>query len=403
MQSLKLSPIKEMEIRSSKLTGVVSLAQGIPNFKAPECIYRKTCEAIAEGRVDKYSLSPGMLEFRETIEMDLAERGIYYDFESEIIVTAGAIEAITASLLALVEPGSEVLIPDPTYTSYQEAIKNAGAAPAFFPLNEEEGWSLDVKEIEKKITSKTRAILFCNPNNPTGTVYSRDQLLKILELAQRHNLYLLSDEVYRDFVYDGLDFYSLAQFSKFRNRIIYIFSFSKSYAMTGWRVGFLAAERDLAKKILAVHDVLVTCAPVVSQWGALTALEMAGGEVEKFKSEFLERRDIVCSYLDNMTEWFEYQKPKAAYFAFPKITKKLADQLQSSKAGNQYDMKDYQKSSLSWRFALELLYEAKVALVPGVAFGLKGEDHLRICFGRSNEDIEKSFARIKDYLSRKYA
>ncbi|MFO7807428.1 MAG: pyridoxal phosphate-dependent aminotransferase [Candidatus Moraniibacteriota bacterium] len=401
-KELKLSPIKEMEMRSSKIPGVVSLAQGIPNFKAPQCVYRKVTETIQEGKADKYSLSPGTLELREAIEVDLAKKGINYDFESEIIVTAGAIEAITATLLTFVDRGEEVLIPDPTYTSYQEAIKNAGGVPIFFPLDEKSGWSLDIKNIEKKINSKTRAILFCNPNNPTGTVYTNDQLLKILELAQRHNLYILSDEVYRDFIFDDTEFYSLARFSEFRKKIIYIFSFSKSYAMTGWRVGFLAADQEITKKILATHDVLITCAPVVSQWGALAALEMASEDVENFKKEFYQRRELICGYLDKLKNWFDYQKPEAAYFVFPKLSDNLIEKLEKTKAGNQYEMKDYQKTSNSWRFALELLYEAKVALVPGASFGENGENHLRACFGRSEEDIEKSFARIERYLKKKY-
>jgi aminotransferase len=398
----RLSPIKEMEIRSSKLPGVVSLAQGIPGFPAPECIRRKASEAIWEGRADKYSLSPGMLELREAIEMDLAKRGINYDFESEIIITAGAIEAITATLLTVLNREEEVLIPDPTYTSYQEAIKNAGGVPRFFALEEDSSWDLDPEKIKKKINSKTRAILFCNPNNPTGTIYSREKLLKILEIAKQYNLYILADEVYRDFIFDDDEFVSMGRFSEFRDRIIYIFSFSKSYAMTGWRVGFLAADRSLTEKILGAHDALVTCAPVVSQWGALAALEMASEEVEEARKDFSEKRDLVCYYLDKMKDWFDYQKPRAAYFVFPKITSFLKDNLQKSKAGNRYEIKSSQENSLSWRLALEFLYEAKVAVVPGEAFGKKGEDHIRICFGRSKDSIEQAFVRMEEHLQKKY-
>jgi aspartate/methionine/tyrosine aminotransferase len=172
--------------------------------------------------------------------------------------------------------------------------------------------------------------------------------------------------------------------------------------MTGWRVGFLAADQEVTKKILATHDVLITCAPVVSQWGALAALEMASDEVENFQKEFAKRREIVCGYLDKMKDWFEYRKPEAAYFVFPKFSDKLLSKLDRNKTVNQYNLKEHQKKSASWRFALELLYEAKTALVPGVAFGEAGENHLRVCFGRSEEDIEKAFSRIEEHLKKRY-
>jgi aminotransferase len=403
MSELILSPIKEMEIRTSKVSGAISLAQGVADFDTPECIKRRAIEHIQNGDVSKYSLSPGVMELREAVEVDLAKRGIHYDFENEIIITAGAIEAISATLLTILNDGDEVLIPDPTYTSYQEAIKNAKGVPTFAPLCEEDGWSFDEKKLEKQITKKTKAILFCNPNNPTGSIYSREQLMKILEIAEKNNLYVLVDEVYRDFIYDNQEFYSIGRFSKFRKRIIYIFSFSKSYSMTGWRVGFLATDKVLAQKILARHDVLVTCAPVVSQWSALAAIEMADEDKQYFKESFNDRRDLICSHLDGMKEWFTYQKPSSAYFSFPKFSKRLIEALENDKGNKaRYKLKDYQEKSLSWRLALELLYEAKVATVPGQAFGRVGENHIRMCFGRSEEDILSVMVRIKDHLNKKY-
>jgi aminotransferase len=402
MSQVILSPIKEIEIRSSKIFDVVSLAQGVADFDTPECIKRCVIEHITNGDVAKYSLSPGIIELREAVEVDLKRRDVNYDFENEIIITAGAIEAISVTFLTILNEGDEVLIPDPTYTSYQEAIKNAGGVPRFVPLCEEDNWSFDEKKLEEKITSKTKAILFCNPNNPTGTIYPREQLLRILEIAEKNNLYVLSDEVYRDFIYDNQDFYSIGNFSKFRKRIIYIFSFSKSYSMTGWRVGYLATDKSLSQKILAHHDVLVTCAPVVSQWGALAAIEMADEDRAYFKNSFKERRDLICGYLDGMKKWFTYQKPSSAYFVFPKFSKRLIEVLEKDCKMNKYELKDYQKESLSWRLVLDLLYEARVAFFTGKAFGVTGENHLRICFGRSKEDISKAMTRLKEYLDKKY-
>lgn len=402
MAELILSPIKEMEIRTSRLYGAVSLAQGVADFDTPECVKRRAIEHIQAGDVSKYSLSSGIMELREAIEVDLAKRGIHYDFENEIIITAGAIEAISVTLLTVIEAGDEVLIPDPTYTSYQEAIKNAKGVPTFIPLCEDNNWSFDENKLEKLVTKKTKAILFCNPNNPTGTIYSKDQLMKILEIAEKHNLYILVDEVYRDFIYNNQDFYSIGRFYKFRKRIVYIFSFSKSYSMTGWRVGFLATDKTLAKRILARHDVLVTCAPVVSQWGALGAIEMAKEDRQYFKEKFKNRRDLICSHLDGMNKWFSYEKPSSSYFVFPKFSEKLIRVLEQQLENKKYGLKDYQKKSLSWKLSLELLYGAKVAVVPGQAFGEVGENHVRMCFGRSEDDILRVMVRIKEYLDNRY-
>ncbi|MEA2007416.1 MAG: aminotransferase class I/II-fold pyridoxal phosphate-dependent enzyme [Patescibacteria group bacterium] len=398
-QTVHISPIKEMELRSAKVPNVVSLAQGIPSFDTPETIKRRTIEAIQQGKVARYSLSPGLLELREAIEYDLAKRNIFYDFEKEIIVTAGSIEAITATFLALLQPGDEVLIPDPTYTSYQSAIKTARAVSVFVPLDEQRDWAFDIEQFKKRITSKTRAILFCNPNNPTSTVYSRSQLMEIAQLAEVHNLYVLSDEVYKDFLYNGQDFYSLAQFKSFRKRFVYIFSFSKAYAMTGWRVAYLAVDQKLADRIIGVHDALVTCAPVVSQWGALAALEMADDDVKRFHNEFVHRKKVMCLELDKMKKSFSYAKPSSAYFTFPRMSERLIQYVQSRMDGkNKYGLKKHQKNSISWNFALELLHKAKVAVVPGVAFGPTGENHIRLCFGRTEENIVEAMKRIEKFV-----
>ncbi len=392
-----MSPIKEMEIRSTKIPGVVSLAQGIPSFDTPECIKRRAIEAINEGKTARYSLSPGLLELREAIEYDLAKSEINYDFENEIIVTAGSIEAITASFLALLEPGDEVLIPDPTYTSYQSAIKTARGVPVFAPLNESDGWSFNIEELKSRITKKTKAILFCNPNNPTSTVYNKEQLLEILQLAEYHDIYVISDEVYRDFIYNDVEFISTGKFSNFRERIVYIFSFSKAYAMTGWRVAFLATDSKIAQKIIGVHDAMVTCAPVVSQWAALAALEMADKEIIQFREKFIERKNKICKHLDEMSEWFSYVKPDSAYFVFPVFTEKLIKWLDKVEI-EESSLRSDQKNSNSWKFSLKILKEAGVTVVPGVAFGPSGENHIRLCFGREDEHIDDAMKRLKKYL-----
>jgi len=350
-------------------------------------VKKAAIEAIQKGKAAKYSLAPGLLELREVIVQELEKENKFYDFEEEVIVTTGSIEAITATLLTILSPGDEVLIPDPSYTSYQSAIKVAGGVPVFVPLNEQDHWAFDIAELEKRITPKTKALLFCNPNNPTGTIFTRNQLHAVAQLAIKHNFHILSDEVYKDFVFEeiggstskrrlNLQPYSLAEMRGIRDRLVYIFSFSKAYAMTGWRIAYLATHQELAKKILAVHDALVTCAPVVSQYAALAALEVAGNELEKYHKIYKKRRDLICGRLDKLGKIFEYQRPSGAYFVFPKI-----------KAGSD-----------SKQFAIELLERAKVATVPGTAFGPSGENHIRMCFGRSEEDINLAFDRMEKYF-----
>lgn len=399
-KNLELSVIKEMELRASRYPDVISLAQGIPYFDTPSCIKRRVERALERGVVAKYSLSPGLAELRELVELSLACDNMFYDWQKEIIITAGSIEGITATILAITELGDEIIIFDPTYTTYREVITLAGCKPVYASLNEENGWTIDFEKIEEAITSKTKAIFYCNPNNPTGTIYSRDELLKLAQLAEEHNLFIISDEVYKDFIYAqiGTDtqinkIFSLAEIPKYRKRVIRIFSFSKAYAMTGWRVGYLHSDESVVKEILKVHDCLVTCAPVISQYAAMGALEMGESDLKRFISEFKKHRDLICARLDKLGDVFSYIKPNSAYYVFPRLT---PFSLRSNtplliRRGGEGEVN-------SWQFALDLLDKIQVAVVPGSAFGPAGEEHIRINFGRSEEDINRAFERMGEYF-----
>jgi len=398
-KNIKVSPIKQMELLAARIPDVVSLAQGVPSFDTPEIIKKASIKALKRGVVAKYSLTPGLPELRETIEQKLAEEEMYYDFEKEIIVTAGSIEAITASLIALINnKKNQVILFSPSYASYPEAVKVAGGQPVFVNLIESKNWQIDFKQLVRKINSRTAAILLCNPNNPTGTFFPKEDLLKIAELAHRKKFVIISDEVYKDFVYEDsilktsdvqninddfgasdvqrLNFFSLAQIPELRKIVIRVFSLSKAYAMTGWRIGFLHSDEENAKEILKIHDSLVTCAPVISQYAAISALDFSDKEVEEFRQEYQRRRDLICRHLDELSDFFSYQKPNSSYFVFPKIL----------------------KTKSSWKFALNLLEKAHVAVVPGVAFGPSGESHVRMSFGRRKEDINGAMERIKKFL-----
>jgi aspartate/methionine/tyrosine aminotransferase len=377
---IRLSPIKEMELRAAQIPGVVSLAQGIPSFDTPQSIGRYVQEKIASGACSRYSLTPGLPKLREAIADALAQGGMRYDPQNEIIVSCGSIEAISATLLASLEPGAEVIIPSPSYPSYVEAIRMAGGTPRFVPLLEEQNFALDLEALERAIGRRTVAILFSNPNNPTGTVYSREQIERLIEVAERHDLLIVSDEVYKDFLYNDAELFTPARVEAARERVVRVFSFSKAYGMTGWRVGFLHSDRRNVAEILKIHDALVTCAPVVSQYAALAALELGEEPIREFRTEFLERRNLTLDHLDRLSYIFDYQKPNASYFVFPRVKDTVA------------------LARDSRRLARDILDRAHVALVPGIAFGPSGEAHLRISYSRRREEIEEAFARLADYF-----
>ena len=381
-RAFQLSPIKEIEIAAARRPGAVSLAQGIPDFDTPEAIKAHVKDALDQGRCARYSLAPGLGELREQIAESLVEEGMRYDPDGEILVTAGAIEAIAATLIALTEPGQEVIIPSPSYASYQQVIRLAGCVPRFAPLDEENNFDLDVDAIARRITPRTAAIFYCNPNNPTGTIYSRAQSLAMMALAEKHGLLVITDEVYKDFLYTGGTCFSPAQDESFRKRVVRIFSFSKAYAMTGWRVGYLHSDRSLVAEILKAHDSLVTCAPVISQHAALGALTAGRDSVAEFRAAYRRRRDLTLRHLDALSHVFDYQKPNGAYFVFPRVKDTVP------------------LSGDSRALAFDLLEKAGVALVPGIAFGPTGESHLRISFGRKDEDIEEAFTRLRRYFDR---
>lgn len=374
-----------MELAASRIPGVVSLAQGIPSFDTPDPIKEFVQQKIAEGACAKYSLTSGLPQLRELIAESLLGEGMHYDPDTEIIVSCGSIEAIAASLFALTEPGDEVILPSPSYASYQEVVRLAGCTPRFAALREEKNFAFDLEAFEACISARTRLILYCNPNNPTGTVFSRQETQALVSLAEEHNVFLLIDEAYKDFVYTAEPYFSPAQLSAARHRVIRVFTFSKAYGMTGWRVGYVHTDARYAREILKVHDALVTCAPVVSQYAAIAALEYGGQHIVQFRRAFKARRDRTLEHLDNLSHIFDYQKPEGSYFVFPRL-----------------------KDTVRWahdscHLSQDILEQAKVALVPGVAFGPSGEAHIRINFGRDLADIDTAFERLSAYFQRSAA
>lgn len=360
-----------MEQEASKIKGSVSLAQGIPSFSSHPLIRERVIKAIEIGAVDKYSSVAGLSELRELIGGELNGQ---YSPETEIMVTGGAVEAIAATVTALFDRGDELIVPTPTYPYYSRICDMTGVR--FVPVELGDEWSLCPRRIEDAITSKTRGILICNPNNPTGTILSEKELIAIGDLARKNDLIIISDDVYEDFFYDGEKVFSLRHEQELKDRFIRVVSLSKSFALSGWRIGFLHGPESLVSKILRVHDNIINCAPVVSQYAAMGAIENRDEIVPDYLLRYRARRDLMEDHLRGMGDMVDFVRPAGAYYFFPRI-KGVDDS-----AGLCFDM----------------LRKVGLATVPGCEFGPGGEGHVRLCFGRSEEDIEDGMARMKRYL-----
>ncbi|MBN2034270.1 MAG: pyridoxal phosphate-dependent aminotransferase [Deltaproteobacteria bacterium] len=385
---ISVSAIKQMPVLASKVPGCISLGQGIPSFATPSFITEGVIEALrSEDWIGKYSLQPGLPQLKEAVAKRLGEtKGIVVDPETELFISCGAMEALAAGLATVIERGDEVLLPSPTYSSHIEQILFAEGIPVFVPLVEEEGWRLDVPGFKKAMTPKTKAILICHPMNPTGALFSPEDLRALAEIAVERNLFVIADEAYDFLVYDGLSHFSLTSISELKKNLIACYSFSKAYCMTGWRVGYMYASGRLIEQVLKVHDAFAICAPTISQYAALTALKKTNGrdgEGDRFMRRLVEaldaRRNIICEHLDRLTDLFAYQKPEGAYYVFPRILMHGVGSVD---------------------LALKLLYDAKVISVPGNGFGPTGEGHIRFSFGATEKEIHEAFERIELWAKR---
>ena len=380
--SFPLSAIKEMEIRASKLTDVVSLAQGKSFFPTPDPIREAAIASLSTKRSDPYSQTYGLIELRQAVHsyiFDTSHRT--YNPESEIIITAGANQALFVSLATLCCRGDEFLVFTPSFATYARLVTLLGGKPVFIPLHENRSWHPSLQEIEKNITKKTKGIIICNPNNPTGTAFSHDEMSFLVKLAEKHHIFLLCDEVYYDFVYDGRQPLSILSFATPKNRayLLQIFSFSKLFSMCGMRLGYVAGDQSVIKEIIKTHDTNIVCAPTVSQYAGYEALISCRSYTQTFKQEYIKRRALLTKRIEPLSDFFEYQSPQGTFYAFPRLKK--------------------EKNSL--HFCLEVLEQARVALVPGSTFGPTGEAHVRIAFASTEGVINRAFDRIEVHLKRK--
>jgi len=374
MRNIELSEIKKMEKQARENGDVISLAQGYPDFSTPWQVVEFVKNHLHEAVWHQYTLAMGNLKLREKIASNLNEEGGSYSPE-EIIITAGANAGLMATLLSCFQPGDSIAILCPTYASYFQQFKIAGIIPIFIPLNEK-NWSLDLELLSDRINAhKPKAILLCNPNNPTGTLLSKNELLQIANIAEKYNMLILCDEVYSFLVYDNKEYFSLSSLPEFKHNFIKIQSFSKKYAMTGWRIGYICSSKKIIEKILSVHDLLINCAPSVSQLAAISSLENGEKFVNYFKEEFTKRRDLFYDLIQDLNEFLFAYKPQGTYFYFIKLKKNYEN------------------------FTSQLFNVAKVAVVKGNAFGPFYDNYFRISFAKEPEVLITAVERMKKFFT----
>lgn len=356
---------------------VISLGVGEPDFETPWHIRDEGIYSLERGRTF-YTANAGLMELREEIARYLGRRfDLSYNPRDEILVTVGGSEAIDIALRAMVDPGDEVIIPQPSYVSYEPCAILAGADPVIIELKNENQFRLTAAELEAAVTDRTKVLILPFPNNPTGAVMERNDLEEIAKVIEKHDLYVLSDEIYSELCYTNENHVSIANIPGMWERTIVINGFSKSYAMTGWRLGYACGPKQIIEQMYKIHQFCIMCAPTTSQYAAIDALKNGDADVQMMRDSYNQRRRyLVNAFQEIGLECFE---PFGAFYMFPSV--------------KQFGM-------TSDEFASKLLHEEKLAVVPGNAFGDSGEGFLRISYAYSLENLKKAIARLERFVAR---
>jgi len=356
--------------------GAISLGVGEPDFATPWHIREAAIYSLEKGYT-MYTSNLGMPELRQELARYLKKsHGLDYDPETELLITVGVSEGLDLACRAILDPDDEVIMPDPGYVSYNSCTILAGGKPVMVPTNEKNNFEISAADIEAQINDKTKAIMLGYPSNPTGAVMPRDKLEQIAEVARRHNLLIISDEIYGSLVY-GVEHTCLATLPKMKESTILLGGFSKAYAMTGWRLGYAAASKEVIAAMFKIHQYTIMCAPTMAQVAAIEALKAGEDDVAKMVEDYNRRRLVMVKGLNKIgLPCFE---PKGAFYAFPSIKG---------------------TGLTSEEFAEKLLMEEKVAVVPGDAFGQCGEGYVRCCYATSLEDIEEALNRMGRFVGR---
>ena len=360
----------------NEMTDVISLGVGEPDFITPWNIREAGIYSLETGHT-QYSSNAGFIELREEISRYLGRKfDLSYNPEDEILVTVGGSEGIDAALRALVGPGDEVIIPEPSFVAYKGCTGFTGATPVTIELKQEDDFKLTAKQLEAAITDKTKVVIIPFPNNPTGAIMSREALYELVKVLKDKDIVVLSDEIYCELTYEGTHT-SIASFPEMKDRTLVINGFSKSFAMTGWRLGYACGHKDLINEMKKIHQYAIMCAPTTAQDAAIEALRNSEEDVKMMSKEYNRRRRVA---IDGFRKaGFSCYEPKGAFYVFPCI----------------------KKTSLSSEdFCEKLLIEQKVLVVPGTAFGECGEGYVRACYASSMENIIEAMKRIKEFADK---
>lgn len=379
--SKKVTEIKPSGIRKffdlvSEMKDAISLGVGEPDFETPWHIRDEGIYAFERGRTF-YTANAGLKDLRIEINNYLQRRqGLSYNPDNEIVVTVGGSEAIDIALRAMLNAGDEVIIPQPSYVSYEPCTVLADGVPVIINLKAENEFRLTAEELEKVITDKTKVLILPFPNNPTGSIMEKEDLESIAKVIIKHDIFVISDEIYSELSYKNKHI-SIASIDGMKERTILINGFSKSYAMTGWRLGYACGNKDIIAQMTKIHQYAIMCAPTISQYAAVDALKNGDEDVEKMKKSYNQRRRFLMNAFKEMDlECFE---PFGAFYVFPCI-------------------KEFGMTSKE--FATRFLEEEKVAAIPGTAFGDSGEGYLRISYAYSLEKLKIAMDRLKNFVTR---
>ena len=376
VKQIKPSGIRKFFDIVSEMDDAISLGVGEPDFDTPWHIREEGIYSLEKGRTF-YTSNAGLSELKIEISKYLDRRfDLKYDPSDEIMITVGGSEAIDGALRAMLDEGDEVILPQPSYVSYEPCIVLADGVPVIVELKEENDFKLTREQLEKAVTDKTKILIMPFPNNPTGAIMTKEELQPIVDFVIEHDLFVISDEIYSELTYSG-NHVSIGAFPGMKERTIVINGFSKSYAMTGWRLGYACGPQVILKQILKIHQFAIMCAPTTSQYAAIEALRHGDDDVEKMRDEYDRRRRFLLNAFEEMgIECFE---PYGAFYMFPSI----------KKFGMSSD-----------EFATRLLKEEKIAVVPGTAFGDCGEGFLRISYAYSIDDLKAALERIGRFIEK---
>lgn len=372
LKNVQISGIRKFYNEVKKIDGAISLTLGQPDFPVPKVVKEALINAVNEDKT-VYTENAGILPLRKEISQYLMKRGIDYSAD-EICITVGGSEAIFTILTALINEGDNVLIPTPAYPAYENIVNILGGNVVSYGLNDD--FSINIENLKALIKeNQIKVLVLSLPSNPLGTILTKEEKDELIKIIANNNIFVVTDEIYESLIYE--EYYSVAEEKEILDKVIYISGFSKMFSMTGLRVGYFAAQKQLMDEIMKVHQYNVSCATSICQWAALEGLRNGLDDVENMKNVFRERKDYVISELRNMG--LEVNEPKGAFYVFPSIKK--------------FNMS-------SEEFCLKLLNEEKIACVPGSSFGIGGEGYIRISYCYSMEELKKALLGLKKFINK---